>query len=73
MVKIAPIIRRSAVNTRVDKIQKIKISENSGLPYEMPLDSFQKESELINMLHPATPMYNAEKQIENLMNKNFHK
>lgn len=70
MVKITPIVSRLTVKPLAEKI---KISAKSGLPYEMPLDSFQKEAELINILHPATPMYNAEKQIENSLNKNISK
>lgn len=44
--------------------RNIKIGE-SGLPLEMPLDTFQKEKQLINKLEPSTPYNNALNSIQN--------
>lgn len=44
--------------------RNIKIGEN-GLPLEMPLDTFQKEKQLINKLEPSTPYNNALNSIQN--------
>lgn len=61
---IKPAIRVSSVVNTAPKTQQLKIG-NSGLPYEMPLDSFHKEQDLINKLDPSTPFENARRAIQN--------
>lgn len=65
MPKIPAIGSQSAVKKVVPKIAS---ASKSGLPKELPLDTYQHEAEIINKLHPATQFYNAEKQIQNAIN-----
>lgn len=61
---ISNIIPVRGVVMNAPKTEKIKIGK-SGLPVEMPLDTFHKEQEVINLLNPATPYENALREIQN--------
>lgn len=66
MTKIPAIGKSLSVSGVIKKTPKhtIKLG-GSGLPLEEPLDTFQKEQQLINMLDPSTPFNNALNSIEN--------
>lgn len=65
MVKI-PEIKGGSIHAAVNNIRKpeMKIGK-SGLPLELPVDTFQKEQQIINKLNPATAYDNALRKIQN--------
>lgn len=65
MPRINAIGSRPAVRNAIREMQK---RTSSGLPKEMPLDDFRRETEIINKLDPATPYQNALNDIENQIN-----
>ena len=66
MVKFPKINNHLPVNNSARNLTKkeIKIG-SSGLPIEMPLDTFHKEQEALNKLDPSTPFENAMRKIQN--------
>ena len=72
MTRIPPI--GSSV-TAAKVVSKNSTKTPSGLPHELPLPN-KKEQDLINMLHPGTPFFNAKKEIQESLTKTkdiFHK
>ena len=51
-------------------VSKITEKTKNGLPWELHLTD-RKEQDLINMLHPGTPFYNAKNQIQETLNTQF--
>lgn len=65
MTRIPPI--GSSV-TAAKVVSKNLRGTTSGLPHELPLPN-RKEQDLINMLHPGTPFFNAKKEIQESLTK----
>lgn len=57
-----PLLVKKTVQNVAQKEAKIG---GSGLPIEMPLDTFHKEQEALNKLDPSTPFDNALRKIQN--------
>ena len=51
----------------LQKQEKVRIGK-SGLPLEMPLDTFEKELDIINKLDPAAPFERSVYEIQNKLN-----
>lgn len=51
-------------------VSKITEKTKNGLPKELPLTD-KREQDLINMLHPGTPFFNAKQEIQESLTKTY--
>mgnify|MGYP000175467801 CR=1 FL=1 len=67
MTRIPPI---GSLRTAGKVVSQVNKTAKNILPHELPLPD-KRESQLINLLHPGTPLYNAKQEIQTTLNTHF--